>query len=147
MLIVLNRANYRTLPKASCTKLRAISRGKRRKPSFVQHIIVFSQSKKARTYKSRAASAPKSPKHPSTETTDSRAKDQKWMPMRVNDKRESHLFASLEPHRSTLNLTRTIRHQWFSPYVLVCIDEPIHTNPFKMYWYVFGLYLKSVGLY
>ena len=31
-------------------------------------------------------------------------------------------------------------HQWFSLYVLVRIDEPMHTNPFTMYWYVFGLF-------
>jgi hypothetical protein len=26
---------------------------------------------------------------------------------------------------------------------LVCIEKPIHTNPFTMYWYVFGLYWRS----
>ena len=33
-------------------------------------------------------------------------------------------------------------HQWFSRFGLVCIEVQIHTNPFTMYLYVFGLYWR-----
>ena len=39
----------------------------------------------------------------------------------------------------TIALSALESHQWFSPFGFVCIEGQIHSNPFTMYWYVFGL--------